>query len=140
MTKHVHLNASLTKIISQVEAGLFFSVKPEKATVKTVLTSLIILSAIARGAAQGISISPQVMGQAYWWTDWHDVFGNNQSPFSGTVWQDVRNSKVIFCRAGGKGYNVGDEKPQRGHEVYYVAIVDDTRKNGCEPVLIFIPQ
>jgi hypothetical protein len=95
--------------------------------------------------SQGVPISPHIMGQNYWYSKWTDpknsqisIYGDYfayGSQGTSTIWPLVREAKPQLCRIGGKDFNIGGEKPQSSQEVYYVSIVDDIRKNGCEPVL-----
>jgi hypothetical protein len=127
--------------------GPEFSSENKINSMKKVICSFILffLSLQLRCQSNTVVISPLIMGQGYHYTDWHDpmnlpikifeatdYYTNNPAAAS---WADVRNTKTRLVRVGGNQYNIGPERPLSGQEAYYVAIIDDIRKNGCEPVI-----
>jgi hypothetical protein len=121
-----------------------FSANETKMSMKPQFPSLII-ALFFSVELKSQSISPLIMGQSYHFTKWENprnaqiqIFGAvdeyTDSP-TPTAWPKVTESGARLVRVGGEQYNIGSEKPLPGQEVYYVSIVDDIRKNGCEPVL-----
>lgn len=79
------------------------------------------------------SIEATLLGQAYWTSD-----HSGNATFTGLPqWNDVKNSGVRLVRVGGIAYNAVNTgtsaKPTNA--LYYVTMVDEIRKNGCEPVI-----
>jgi hypothetical protein len=109
-----------------------------------IILILLVLSFQA-GNAQGDYTLPYFWGQNYWYTC------NNKSvngtvnvgdlDFSTSDWQKVKKSGVKMIRVGGAGYNSSSNncKPTTyAGSPYlegYVTIVNNIRKNGCEPVI-----
>lgn len=78
------------------------------------------------------TISPILMGQAFWNT----TYSNVASPSTLTAWSEVKESGSTLIRIGGTGYNNSQSaKPPQFQEIYYVKIIDEVRSHGCEPVL-----
>src|SRR5690606_37854086 len=124
------------KIIPQTGVGLFFSTKGKKIPVKTFFLAIVFVCGLCLAAqSQGTPISPLIMGQSYHYTKWTAPSLTPAVTFNSTEWGNVSISGSKLIRCGGKQYNIGAERPMAGQEVYYVSIVDDIRKNGCEPVL-----
>ena len=87
------------------------------------------------------AINPTIMGQNYWYADFHDppasipvVYSTNTAQANQDK-QNVSGSRVRLQRLGGKGFNIGDRRPEPLLEIYYVSMVDDIRRSGCEPIL-----
>lgn len=86
-----------------------------------------------------IKIDPLFFGINYWFTSFSQSGKYrpdlNTTEFP-TIWEDVKASGVRSMRIGGRGYNIGAQKPTDIKQ--YLTIVDAIKGQGCEP-LITVP-
>jgi hypothetical protein len=112
---------------------------------RSTLVLTVVCFALAAVKAQ-TQVNPMVIGENFYYTKWTDpqttqinMFGtlyNLGSQGSNTVMPNgVQPSGTKLIRIGGKQFNIGTEKPTQGKEIYYVTMIDECRKNGCEPVI-----